>query len=201
VFYAVAFLNQIEAGPTHDAFDRLISKPVFSYGVVDKRDALEIKKPDGSVGLVDFSYLAAKAPEPFKTEWSGGRGINIHHKFVVTDFNLETAKVFTGSSNLSPSGEKGNGDNLILIEDRKVATAYAIEALRVFDHLHFRSVMQDKLAPKPVARRGGGTRRPAAPAEALALRKPTAISGKPAWFEPYYQPGSQKERDRELFAS
>ena len=201
VFYAVAFLNQIEAGPTHDAFDRLIGKPVFSYGVVDKRGALEIKKPDGSVGLVDFSYLAAKAPEPFKTEWSGGRGINIHHKFVVTDFNLEAAKVFTGSSNLAPSGEKGNGDNLILIEDRKVATAYAIEALRVFDHLHFRSVMQDKLTPKPVARRNSGNRRPAAPAEVLALRKPSAISGKPAWFEPYYQPGSQKERDRELFAS
>jgi phosphatidylserine/phosphatidylglycerophosphate/cardiolipin synthase-like enzyme len=201
VFYAVAFLNQIEAGPTHDAFDRLIGKPVFSYGVVDKRGALEIKKPDGSVGLVDFSYLAAKAPEPFKSEWSGGRGINIHHKFVVTDFNLETAKVFTGSSNLAPSGEKGNGDNLILIEDRKVATAYAIEALRVFDHLHFRSVMQDKLARKPIDRRRGGNRRPAAPAEVLALRKPTAISGKPAWFEPYYQPGSQKERDRELFAS
>jgi hypothetical protein len=54
VFYAVAFLNQIEAGPTHDAFDRLIGKPVFSYGVVDKRGALEIKKPDGSVGLVGF---------------------------------------------------------------------------------------------------------------------------------------------------
>jgi hypothetical protein len=35
----------------------------------------------------------------------------------------------------------------------------------------------------------------------LALRKPSAISGMPAWFEPYYQPGSQKERDRELFAS
>src|SRR5581483_11799853 len=98
--------------------------------------------------LVDFNYLAAKAPEPFKSEWSGGKGINIHHKFVVTDFNLEPAKVFTGSSTLSHSGEVGNGDNLIQIEDRKIATAYAIEAVRVFDHLHFRSVMQDKLGKK-----------------------------------------------------
>jgi hypothetical protein len=34
----------------------------------------------------------------------------------------------------------------------------------------------------------------------LTLRKPSAISGEPAWFEDYYVPGSQKERDRLLFA-
>jgi phosphatidylserine/phosphatidylglycerophosphate/cardiolipin synthase-like enzyme len=192
VFYAVAFLNQIQSGSTQKAFDRLVGRPVFSYGVVDKQGNLEVKKPDGSTGLVDFNYLAAKAPEPFKSEWSGGKGINIHHKFVVADFNLETAKVFTGSSNLAPSGEKGNGDNLILIEDRKIATSYAIEALRMFDHLHFRSVMQDKLGPKAKASKK---------TEVLALRKPTAISGQPTWFAPYYQENSQKERDRKLFAS
>jgi hypothetical protein len=202
VFYAVAFLNQIQAGPTHDAFARLIGRPVFSYGVVDKGGDLEVRKPDGSVGLVDFSYLAAKAPPPFKAEWSGGKGINIHHKFVVTDFSLPTAKVFTGSSNLAPSGERGNGDNLIEIEDCKVATAYAIEAVRVFDHLHFRSVMQEKLAPKSASsRKTAAARKPAAQPDALTLRKPTAISGKPAWFAPYYKPDSQKERDRKLFSS
>ena len=154
VFYAVAFLNQIKSGPTFGAFKRLVERPVFSYGVADKDSGLEVRKPDGSVGLVDFAYLADKAPEPFKSEWSGGKGINIHHKFVVTDFNLETAKVFTGSSNLSHSGEIGNGDNLIQIEDRKIATAYAIEAVRVFDHLHFRSVMQDKLGKKTSGKAG-----------------------------------------------
>ena len=60
----------------------------------------------------------------------------------MTDFNLPTAKVFTGSSNLSPSGEKGNGDNLVMIEDPRVAASFAINALRIFDHLHFRSVMK-----------------------------------------------------------
>jgi hypothetical protein len=191
VLYAVAFLSQIKSGPTKQAFDRLINRPVFSYGITDKRGRLQLQKPDGSVGLVDFAYLADHAPEPFKSEWSGGRGINVHHKFVITDFSLPTAKVFTGSSNLAPSGEEGNGDHLILIEDRKVAVAYAIEALRVFDHLHFR----DRMKAAGIRRRGGRVKR-----ASLKLRKPRAISGEPAWFEDYYVTGSQKERDRLLFA-
>jgi hypothetical protein len=50
--------------------------------------SLEVKKPDGSIGIVDFEFLAESAPEPFKSEWSGGKGVHEHHKFVVTDFNL-----------------------------------------------------------------------------------------------------------------
>ncbi len=191
VLYAVAFLSQIKSGPTEEAFDRLIKRPVFSYGITDKRGQLQLQKPDGSTGLVDFAYLAKKAPEPFKSEWSGGKGINVHHKFVVTDFSLPTAKVFTGSSNLAPSGEQGNGDHLILIEDRKVAVGYAIAALRVFDHLHFRDRMKEAGKKPPASQ---------AKSDSLTLRKPTAITGKPAWFEEYYVPGSQRERDRILFA-
>jgi phosphatidylserine/phosphatidylglycerophosphate/cardiolipin synthase-like enzyme len=192
VFYAVAFLNQMGPGLTKNEFDALMNRPVFSYGISDKAGKLEVKKPDGSFGLVDFKYLADHAPEPFKSEWSGGAGINIHHKFVVTDFNLPTAKVFTGSSNLSPTGEKNNGDHLIMIEDQRVATAFAIEALRVFDHLHFRSRMQ--AAKKPA----GGA---AAKKHVLKLQKPRAISGQNQnWFDPYYRDGSQKEKDRQLFA-
>lgn len=187
VLYSVAFLNQIKSGPTREAFDRLLTRPIFSYGIVDKAGGLAVHKPDGSIGLVDFGYLADKAPPPFKREWSAGKGINIHHKFVVTDFSLATAKVFTGSSNLAPSGEKGNGDNLVMIQDRKIATGYAIEALRVFDHLHFRSRMKDAQGDKK-------------PADPLTLRKPTAISGKPPWFAEYYVAGTQRARDRRLFS-
>jgi phosphatidylserine/phosphatidylglycerophosphate/cardiolipin synthase-like enzyme len=185
VLYSVAFLNQIQSGPTKEAFDRLMKRPVFSYGVSDKAGALEVRKPDGTIGLVDFAFLAKTAPEPFKSEWSGGKGINVHHKFVVTDFSLPTAKVFTGSSNLAPSGEKNNGDHVIMIEDQRIATGYAIEALRIFDHLHFRSRMKAATSGKK---------------ETLSLRLPRAISGKAAWFEPYYVPDSQRQRDRELFS-
>lgn len=185
VFFSIAFLNQTKSGATREAIDRLMKKNVFSYGISDKKTGLELNKPDGSVGIVDFAYLASKAPEPFKTEWSGGAGIHEHHKFVVTDFSLPTAKVFSGSSNLSPSGEKGNGDNLVMIEDQRVATSYAIEALRIFDHLHFRSRMQAAKKSKK---------------DTLTLSKPTAISGQPAWFEEYYKASTQREKDRKLFS-
>lgn len=195
VLYAVAFLYQMGPGLTKNELDALMKRPVFSYGISDKGGKLEVLKPDGSIGLVDFAYLAKNAPEPFKSEWSGGGGINIHHKFVVTDFNLPTAKVFTGSSNLSPSGENSNGDHLIMIEDQRVATAFALEALRIFDHLHFRSKMQESAT----AAKAGTT---AAKKFVLKLQKPKAISGaKTNWFESAYGAGSQKAKDRLLFSA
>jgi phosphatidylserine/phosphatidylglycerophosphate/cardiolipin synthase-like enzyme len=217
VFFSIAFLYQTKSGPTREAIDRLMNKDVFSYGISDKKSGLTVRKPDGTFGITEFSYLAGIAPPPFKAEWSGGAGIHEHHKFVVTDFSLPSAKVFTGSSNLSPSGEAGNGDNLAMIEDPRVATGYAIEALRIFDHLHFRSVMSDAFdRDRPAAKRAGAAKpvKSTAPSPAtaklpskttamaaLTLKKPTAISGKPAWFADYYKPGTQRERDRKLFSS
>jgi phosphatidylserine/phosphatidylglycerophosphate/cardiolipin synthase-like enzyme len=186
VLFCIAFLNQAKSGAVREAVDRLMAKDVFSYGISDRAGGLQVTKPDGSAGIVSFAYLAKKAPEPFRSEWSGGQGIHEHHKFVVTDFNLPTAKVFTGSSNLAVSGEEKNGDNLVMIEDPKVATSYAIEALRVFDHLHFRSRMEDATAK-------GST-------DSLTLQKPAAMSGMAAWFEKFYVPGSQAAHDRRLFS-
>jgi phosphatidylserine/phosphatidylglycerophosphate/cardiolipin synthase-like enzyme len=191
VLYSVAFLNQMKSGPTFEAFNRLEGRNILSYGTVDQKGKLKIIKPDGSEGLVDFKYLSAKAPEPFKSEWSGGEGRNVHHKFVITDFDLPTARVFTGSSNLSPSGEEGNGDHLVMIEDQRVAAAYAIEAVRVFDHLEFRNKMRehDKKLKK-------GEKPPP-----ITLKLPTALSGKPTWFERYYVQDSQRMQDRLVFST
>jgi hypothetical protein len=75
-----------------------------------------------------------------------------------------------------------------MIEDPRVATAYAIEALRIFDHLHFRSRMEDALVKKKTV-------------GPLTLAKPTAISGKPAWFADAYVPGHAALADRRLFSS
>jgi phosphatidylserine/phosphatidylglycerophosphate/cardiolipin synthase-like enzyme len=184
VLYNIAFLNQIPNGPTREALDRLMQRTIFSYGVADKAGGLELTKPDGSRGLVDFAFLAKTAPQPFNKEWSGQKGINIHHKFVVTDFNLPSAKVFTGSCNMAVGGEQSNGDHLVMIEDRKIATGYAIEAVRVFDHLHFRDLMKK------------GQNKP----KVLKLRKPTKLSGEPPWFGGFYVQGSQREQDRKLFS-
>lgn len=181
VLYSVVFLNQL-TGKVRDALDDVVNRTLFSYGIAQRTGKLAVQKPDGSIGLVPFAYLGEKAPYPFDQEWSGGGGNMVHHKFVVTDFNGKTPKVFTGSSNLAAGGEKANGDNLILIEDRRVAIAYAIEALRMFDHFHFRSKIK-----------GRGKR-------LLALQAPPKNAEQRPWWTSYYVRGHVKERDRKLFA-
>ena len=180
VLYSIVFLNQI-TGHVRNALDELMQRSLFSYGVAQRTGKLAVYKPDGSVGLLPFAYLANNAPAPFKSEWSGNAGNMVHNKFVVTDFNGANPTVYTGSSNLAEGGEKKNGDHLIRIEDRKVAVVYAIQALLLFDHFHFRVN-----AGKPDA------------LQTLRLAKPPAAGEKP-WFDAYYRPGHVKARDRELF--
>jgi phosphatidylserine/phosphatidylglycerophosphate/cardiolipin synthase-like enzyme len=185
VFFAIAFLAQTKTSDTvRAAVDRLIDKPVFSYGISDKSTGLSVKKPDGTVGLIGWNYLKASTAPPFTAEFNSGSGIHEHNKFVVTDFNLPTAKVFTGSSNLSESGESKNGDHLIMIADPRVATSYAIQAILIFDHLHFAANMN--AVKKPTQ---------------LVLQKPIAFSkAKATWFARFYEEDSQLARDRELFS-
>ena len=185
VLYSIVFLSQL-TGTVREALDELMDRSLFSYGVVQRVGGLAVNKPDGSRGLLPFAYLAQNAPEPFKSEWSGqttGHSNMVHHKFLVTDFNGDRPTVYTGSSNMAGGGEKANGDNLICIEDRKVAIAYAIEALRLFDHFHFRVNAQEPDA-----------------LQTLRLAKPPAPGKKP-WFSHYYRIGHVRERDRKLFIS
>jgi PLD-like domain len=183
VLYSVVFLSQI-SGAVRNALDELMQRSLFSYGVAQRVSGLTVHKPDGSRGLLPFAFLGDNAPEPFKSEWHGnttGHSNMVHHKFVVTDFNGASPAVFTGSSNMAHGGEKENGDHLIHIEDRKVATSYGIEALRLFDHFHFRVKAQSANAPSE-----------------LRLARPPAPGEKP-WFASYYRTGHVKERDRKLF--
>jgi|CXWL01.1.fsa_nt_gi hypothetical protein len=185
VLYSIVFLNQL-TGTVREALDELALRSLFSYGVAQRTGGLTVTKPDGSRGLLPFAFLGEKAPEPFKSEWSGNtteRSNMVHHKFLVTDFNGAKPMVFTGSSNMAKGGEEANGDHIICIEDRQVATAYAIEALRLFDHFHFRVKANASKDQEP-----------------LRLAKPPA-EGKKPWFAAYYRPGHIKERDRKLFVS
>ncbi|WP_350237463.1 hypothetical protein [Pseudomonas aeruginosa] len=101
----------------------------------------------------------------------------VHHKFVVTDFNGKRPVVFTGSSNLAAGGTEENGDHLICIEDRRIAII-TIEALRLFDHFHFRVKTK-----------------PGENAPPIHLAKPPT-EGEDPWFASYYRKGHRKERDQ-----
>ncbi len=93
----------------------------------------------------------------------------MHHKFVVLDFDRADARVYFGSYNFSEPADGTNGENLLLVKDRTVATSYMIEAVRLYDHYRLRSLRQDakgkglkvlelKLPPAKPRRSPGGRR-------------------------------------------
>jgi hypothetical protein len=171
----LASLRTIAAQPT-----------VFSYGTVETNKGLAVQSPDGEMGVMtSFAALNKNVPEPFKKEFDGGAGMHIHDKFVVVDFNAANPTVFTGSSNLAGGGEQANGDSLAMIEDAAVANVFAIEAVALFDHFHFRKVMQQVTVKEPP----------------LTLWYPGKPNAPDPWWKAYYDLKRIQMRDRYLFAA
>ena len=187
VFYSLAFLNQT-GGAVTDAIKAITGKDaIFVSGIADKRvGGLNVQLPNGKVAPVYAANLSGDLPEPFKSEPTGlaskGGGTRMHHKFVVIDFDKPTARVYMGSYNFSKPADNDNGENLLLVKDRRIAVSYMIQALTLFDHYHFR-VLQDKAdaSNKPIQ-----------------LKKPPKPGQKPWWDEDYTDP--RKILDRKLFA-
>jgi phosphatidylserine/phosphatidylglycerophosphate/cardiolipin synthase-like enzyme len=184
LFYSLAFLYQTK-GPVRDAIEALTQDPnIFVYGISDRKvGGLDIQIPDGNVAPVFPSALSKNVPEPFKSEPTGGGGIRMHHKFVVIDFDKPTARVYLGSYNFSSPADGSNGENLLLIRDKRVAVAYMIEAIRLFDHYHFRVAQADAKKAR----------------KSLNLAKPPRTIGEKAWWEKYYS-DTQRIHDREVFS-
>jgi phosphatidylserine/phosphatidylglycerophosphate/cardiolipin synthase-like enzyme len=185
LLYSLAFLYETP-GPILDAIKQTMLNPDrFVYGISDKHvGGLDVQTPTGNVAPVFPEALSKDAPKPFSQEPTAGAvGTRMHHKFVVIDADKPSARVYLGSYNFSGSADTLNGENLLLIKNQRVATAYLIEAVRLFDHYEFR-VLEDKAAVKN---------------KELVLKKPPRQPGeKPWWDSSYTDP--HKIRDRELFA-
>jgi phosphatidylserine/phosphatidylglycerophosphate/cardiolipin synthase-like enzyme len=189
LFYSLAFLFQTK-GAIRDAIEQVSKNDaIFVYGISDKKvgGGLDLQKPDGNVSPVFPAALTKNLPEPFKSEptglSSGGVGTRMHHKFIVIDFDKPTARVYLGSYNFSSAADGKNGENLLLIRDRRIAVSYVVEALRIFDHYHFRVAQQEaKKARKK-----------------LHLAQPPRQPGEKPWWDEDYT-NARKIRDRELFA-
>lgn len=184
LFYSLAFLYQTK-GPIREAITKVTkNKKRFVYGISDRKvGGLDLQKPNGNVAPVFPSALTKNVPLPFKAEPVGGGGNRMHHKFVVIDFDKPTSRVYLGSYNFSPAADTSNGENLLLIRDRRIAVSYVVEALRIFDHYHFRVSQQEAAR----ARRK------------LVLAKPPRAPGERPWWSEHYT-NARKIRDRELFA-
>jgi phosphatidylserine/phosphatidylglycerophosphate/cardiolipin synthase-like enzyme len=195
VLFSLAFLGQTTKGPIGPALGRkLKSKDVFTLGIADANIkagnlGVTVITPDNQRRLVRSSALTGNVPPPFSTEPSGLpgkhgnlRGTRMHHKFVVLDFDTADARVYVGSYNFSEPADGDNGENLLLIKDRTVATSFMIEALRLYDAYLFRNVNE----------KGKGKK-------ILELALPPRTEGQKPWWQKYWDDPLRK-RDRTLFA-
>ena len=191
LLYSLAFIAQTK-GSIRKAITEVTARgDAFVYGIADREvDGIELQTPDGNLPPVFPEALSGNLPEPFKSEptgLSGGVGTRMHHKFLVIDFDKPTARVYLGSYNFSNAADGKNGENLLLIKDRRIAVSYMIEALRIFDHYHFR--VKRKQAQE--GQNGQSSR--------LQLKTPPKDQNESTWFDDDYA-NAQKTRDRELFA-
>jgi hypothetical protein len=199
VFFSLAFLGQTTKGPIGPALGKKIkSKTVHTLGIADANVkegnlGVTVLTPDNKKLVVRAAALTGNVPAPFKTEHSGlsgkggtHRGTRMHHKFVVIDFDTPDARVYLGSYNFSEVADQKNGENLVLIKDRTVATSYMIEAVRIYDHYRFRTVQED-------------TRKTGKNKKRIELRVPPKKASEKPWWQAHWDDPIRK-RERELFA-
>ncbi|OAF10742.1 phospholipase [Bradyrhizobium centrolobii] len=184
LLYSLAFLFETP-GAVHDAIAAVTANNnIFVYGISDKKvGGLDVQDPNGNVAPVFAAELGKDVPEPFKSEPTGGTGTRMHHKFTVIDFDKPTARVYLGSYNFSEPADRKNGENLLIIRDRRIAVSYMIEALSLFDHYSFR------VAQKTAAEKG----------QKLHLARPPRAAGEKPWWDDDFTV-ARKIKDRLLFA-
>lgn len=182
LFYSLAFLYQTP-GVIRDAIvKKTAQKGIMVYGLSDKSvDELELQKG----GNPPIAY-----PETLDNESAGGSGARMHHKFVVIDFDKPNARVYTGSHNFSTAADLKNAENLFLIRDARVATAYMIEAVSMFDHYEVRNHVQKKKSAEAKGEK-----------HTIHLRlPPNRNKGEKPWWDQYWSV-KQKITDREMFGA
>ncbi len=188
VIFAVMDLNG--TGEVLKALSELhTNQKIFSYGISDSVnpaddtiDGTTVFTPTTKGGELVYSKAdPERFPPPFSTELQvhNPAAHVVHHKFVVVDFNGTNPVVFGGSSNLAEGGESSNGDNLLAIYDRAIATAFAIEGIRLVDHYAFAEALKK-------AGTGG---------QPLRLK----FDGE-KWWSRFYTAGDIREKERLLFS-
>ena len=156
---------------------------------------------------------STRTPAPFSK--SRGRRRQPHasqirrHRFRQAD-----RPVYLGSYNFSIRPTRRTA-NLLLIRDRRVAVSYTIEALRIFDHYHFRVAQQQakkarkklQLArPAKAGEKPCGTKTSPMPARSAIASCSRSGPMRPAWsakgapraaaveIEPVFPPDSERRR-------
>ena len=187
-------------GSTSPVYDTLKSihqtETIFSYGISDTPGGVTLYSPGNRTGvLVTGRPGRTVLPPPFD-QVPIPPGHEVHDKFVVCGFNGDDPVVYCGSSNLATGGEQQNGDNLLVIHDAYVATAFAIEALALVDHYSFldryvglkTATMTPRIAKQPRSK------------QEAAVQAGMFLSTTDAWAKPYFDPKDLHYAERVLFA-
>jgi phosphatidylserine/phosphatidylglycerophosphate/cardiolipin synthase-like enzyme len=104
----------------------------------------------------------------------------IHHKFVVIDAEGENPIVYTGSANMSENSEHNNDENLVELKDRRVASIYLAEFMRLYEHYRARAIAIAETSKKKKRK----TKR-------RLVLQPTR-----KWADKYYRDGSPEAKAR-----
>jgi phosphatidylserine/phosphatidylglycerophosphate/cardiolipin synthase-like enzyme len=180
--------------PVYEALKTIhANSKVFSYGISDNPNGIYLYPVGKKTGvLVTGKPVQTQLPPPFNQVPNiGGVKHQIHHKFVVCGFNGDDPVVFCGSSNLASGGEENNGDNLLTIRDKDIATVFAVEALALVDHFNF----LDSTAT------GGKTAKPKASKAQAALDAKWFLSTNDGWTRKYFDPKDLHCIDRQMFGA
>jgi hypothetical protein len=193
VLFAVMALD-ISTSPVLTALTELhADESIFSFGISDSTKGIRLYQPGKKAGvLVTGKPASTMLPPPFDQVPGVGLGHQVHHKFVVCGFDRDDAVVYCGSSNLNDGGEEKNGDNLLEIHDRDIATVFAIEALGLVDHFNF----LDGYAGGAK----GKKKKPAASPQDAAAAVGWFLATTDKWAAPYYDQNDLHFSDRLLFA-
>lgn len=108
----------------------------------------------------------------------------LHTKYMLIDPLSENPLVISGSANFSDNSTKSNDENMLVIRgDTRVADIYLGEFMRLFYHFLTRDIA-NRLAAEP-----GSEQHDSA-----------YLAPDDSWTGPFYQDGSAKYKQRELFA-
>jgi hypothetical protein len=189
-------------GPVLQALEEIhTNQNIFSYGISDSPGGgITLYKPGNPDGiLVSGKPGTTNLPPPFDQEEPIlGLGHQIHHKFVICNFNGSAPVTYCGSSNLAEGGEAANGDNLLSIYDQDISTVFAIEAFALVDHFNFLDKYGSGSTPStPPSDEKTESLGKATPAPASS---PMTLEQDDLWTKPYYNATDTHCKERILLA-
>jgi phosphatidylserine/phosphatidylglycerophosphate/cardiolipin synthase-like enzyme len=179
--------------PVYETLKKLhANSNIFSYGISDNPNGIYLYPVGKKTGvLVTGKPVQTQLPAPFNQVPNiGGVKHQVHHKFVVCGFNGDDPVVFCGSSNLASGGEENNGDNLLTIRDKDIATVFAVEALALVDHFNFLDSVATGNARKKA---------PKASKAQAAIDAKWYLSTTDSWTKKYFDPKDLHCIDRQMF--